>query len=609
MFIKEIKKSNKNPDKIFIYHRLVEPYRTEKGPRHRNILNLGTLTIQRSDWKLLADRIEQIVNGNESMFAVPAEIEALARHYAAILIEKKIMLFGKETVNYEKKDKTEYKEIALSSIKTSKCRSIGAEYIAYSMMKKLGFIDIFKSLGFSDEEINHAALSITGRLVFPASEKATHAWARNTTALDELLGCDFSHLSKNSLYEIIDKLYANRQTIESSLRANEKTIFTLKEKIILYDLTNTYFEGDARSNPKARHGRSKDKRNDRPLVTLGLVVDEMGFPKRSKVMEGNVSEPKTMLSMIEDLSSEGEETKPTVLIDAGIATEENLNMLRQLGYDYVCVARNRPVKPEEIGLNEMLIVKEDKKNRVEVKIFKGETESVLYCQSFLKGKKEEAMKNMYETRFESGMKQIAAAIHKKRGTKAYGKVMERIGRLKSKLSPIARFYEIAVEKDENEIVTKIEWQKVKQEQKEFFYSGKYFLRSSRTDLEEKELWDLYIVLTNIESSFRAMKYDLNMRPIHHQKEERSAGHIFITVLAYHILNAVLTKLGKSGEHYNWTRLRHVMSTQVRVTTSMKSRNGEQFYLRNTSQAEKEQEIILRNLNLKIDPLGAKLLKL
>jgi transposase len=216
---------------------------------------------------------------------------------------------------------------------------------------------------------------------------------------------------------------------------------------------------------------------------------------------------------------------------------------------------------------------------------------------------------MYERRFEDGIKSIEAAIHKKRGTKLYGKVMERLGRLKSKLSPIARFYEITIEKDEQETVTKIEWQRIKQEQKELLYSGSYFLRSSRTDLQEKELWDLYITLTNVESSFRAMKTDLNMRPIYHQKEKRSDGHIFITVLAYHILNAVLSKLREYGDSYSWTRLRQVMSTQVRVTTSMKSRTGKQIYIRNTSIAEKEQEMIFRKLNLKNDPLGAKILKL
>jgi len=280
-------------------------------------------------------------------------------------------------------------------------------------------------------------------------------------------------------------------------------------------------------------------------------------------------------------------------------------MLKKLGYHYVCVARNHPLSKEDLSNCQLETVKEDSKNSVKVKLFKSETEHILYCQSYLKGKKEEAMKTMYETRFEEGLKKIEGSIHKDRGVKRYIKVIERIGRLKEKYSPIARFYEIKIEKDEKEIVTKLEWERINEEIKDSLFSGTYFIRSSRKDLNESELWKLYTVLTNVEHSFRTLKSDLNMRPIYHQKGERCDGHIFITLLAYHVLHSVLKTLEMAGMTYSWERLRTEMSSMQRVTTSFKSKDGKQIYIRNSTPAEGEQRKILKALNLRMDPIGAK----
>ena len=610
MFIKEIKKSNISSDKVFIYHRLIESYNTEKGPRHRNILNLGKLSIKKDLFKVLADRIEQILNGIKPMFNVDQEIEALANHYANVLINKKIKLIDNDKKNKNAEDLPDYETVDLKSITTSACRSIGAEHISYSMMKKLGLLDIFKEIGFSEDEIKYAVISIVGRLVHPGSENATFYWAKNKSSLEELLKDDFINLSRNKMYEIIDKLIDNKELIESKLRENEKNIFSLKEKIILYDLTNTYFEGDSQDNPKAKRGRSKEKRSDCPLLTLALVIDEHGFPKRSRILEGNVSEPKTLQTMVKDLIGDAELfEKPTILIDAGISSEENLTMLRDLGYDYLCVARNQPLTEDEISGADLNIIKEDANNRIEVKLFRRENEQILYCHSELKGKKEEAMKNQYETRFEEGMKSIESSIHKKKGVKQYGKVMERIGKLKGKLSQINMFYEITVEKDAKEKVTKIEWVHKNEEIKNEKFSGSYILRSSRMDLGEQELWELYTVLTNVENTFRTLKTDLNIRPVYHQKTGRCDGHIFITLLAYHIVNSVQTILKKSDIHYSWKKIRDMMSTMCRTSTLMKSKDGKNIVVRTTSNAEKEQEKLLRILKIKIDPIGTKTIRI
>jgi hypothetical protein len=552
---------------------------------------------------MLADRIEQIVGGAEPLFPIPSEVESLAGHFASLLFEQKIKFTSDLIDNFKQETLApDIEEIDLNTIQISKCRTIGAEYISYDMMKRLGLIDIFKDIDFSDSDIRYAVISIIGRMIHPTSELGTYRWAKKDSGLEELMCDDFNRLSRNKLYEVIDKLIDNKELIEDRLRENEKNLFSLKEKIILYDLTNTYFEGSARNNTKAKHGRSKEKRSDCPIVTLALVIDEQGFPKRSKILDGNVTESHTLLSMIKELIDTGDRPeKPTILLDAGIANEGNLTMLRKEGYDYVCVARNNPLKSIDISKEEFRTVNKDNRNEVRVKTFHTANEQILYCESFLKQKKENAMRSMYEQRFESGIKSIEESIHKKRGMKRFDKVCERIGRLKEKSSPIARFYNIEIEKNEDEIVTSIKWNR-KNENDESF-NGSYILRSSRTDLTEKEMWELYTTLTNVENTFRTLKTDLNMRPIHHQKTHRSDGHIFITLLAYHVVNSIQTLLKKEGIKHNWNTIRTIMRTMLRCTTSMNNKAGDKIILRTSSTVEKDQLKILSALKLKPDPLG------
>jgi len=613
MFIREITKKNiktkKKSDKVYVYHRLLENYRTDKGPRQRIIMNLGTLDLHKDLWKPLADRIEQIAFGVDSMMPVNPKIEKHAQHFAKVLIDKKITLSTKDSKSETSVEpEHDFVSVDLNSFESSQSRSIGIEYIAYSMMKKLGMIKIFQDLGFSDDDIKYAVIAIVGRLTQPTSERSTHNWAKNISALPELLEDDFSQLSLNKMYYILDKLMEHKIEIEKGLRINERQLFSLKENILLYDITNTYFEGSSNSNPKAKRGPSKEKRTDCPLIATGMVVDELGFPKRSTFMEGNVAEVKTLENMLKGLNAGYENemfAKPTVIIDAGISCQDNLTWLKKNGYEYICVARNNPLVPEDIKGAEFTIVKDNRNGQVKVKSFKTEDEQIIYCHSDMKEKKENAMRKQYEKRFEDDLKKIIEALQKKRGIKNYDRVMIKIGRLKEKYSPIAHYYEIKVDKDKSEIVTKIEYTRIKDDLREFNFSGSYVLRSSRMDLNETELWNLYVMLTNIEASFRALKTDLNMRPVYHQKEVRCDGHLFVTLLAYHVLVSSRTILKKSDIKYDWTSIKKIMQTMQRVTTSFKCEDGRQVHIRTTSKAEGQQVDILKALKLKINPVRNK----
>lgn len=620
MFIKEIKKQNKGYNQVFSYHRLMESYRTDRGPRQRTILNLGKLELPQEQWKLLADRIEEIVTGQQSLLAVDDAIEQLATHYAKLIIRKQLSV---TTARQKSGDMPEYETVALDSISNSQSRTIGAEYVGLSMYRQLGLEALFQRLGFSDREQQLAALSIVGRLVHPGSEHHSRQWAQELSGLDELLNTDFRQLSNNALYRNLDLLLSHQQAIEAHLKLTERTLFSLKEQIILYDLTNTYFEGAATGNDQAKRSRSKEKRHDRPVVTLGLVIDGWGFPKTSKLFKGNVPEGETLLTMLEALQGEkinsleeGEATSGTpkakrgitVVLDAGIAIEDNIKLLQREGYDYIVVARNKPLDIAELTAADLLTIKQDNHNKVAAKLIQQAGESIVYCKSFLKVKKEQAMKTQFQQRFEQGLSQIAASLTKKRGTKRYEKVWERIGRQKEKYAAIAQYYKIEVTHQDG-IVTALNWEFEKQQQAEQRFSGSYFLRSSRTDLTEQQIWSLYVMLTNLEDAFRCLKSDLVLRPIHHQKKDRVDAHLFTTVLAYHLLISIQTKLRPHGIDMRWWRIRELLSTHIRVTTSMTNKKGERIYIRNCTEPEPFHRAIYKALDLKLMPLTRKRTKL
>jgi hypothetical protein len=220
---------------------------------------------------------------------------------------------------------------------------------------------------------------IAARLIAPGSERSAHVWLQDVTALDDLLGADFVNLSRDRVYKTADMLLRRRSEIEAHLRGREQSLFQLRETLILYDLTNTFFEGTGKYNGKAHFGHSREKRTDCPLVTLGLVLDAGGFPKRSGVFDGNVSEAGTLEGMIAALSTACLLLKPLIVVDAGIGTQKNLDWFKEHGYGYLAVSRKRKIDvPSSL---EMVTVREDKRRLIRAALINnpdaGEIE--LYC--------------------------------------------------------------------------------------------------------------------------------------------------------------------------------------------------------------------------------------
>ncbi|MCJ7809319.1 MAG: IS1634 family transposase, partial [Desulfobulbaceae bacterium] len=513
----------------FISHRLVQSIRTPRGPRQTVVMNLGKLDLSKEKWKELANRIEEVAYGQEMrLIEAPQEIEALAQHYAQLLIKKQLAeRKEKQSINQEQ----DFESINVNAVSSSENKRIGSEHVGLEAMKSLGFFDLFQQLGFTQRQSDLATLLIVGRYVHPGSERELRRYAKEQSALDELLGTSFFHIGNNALYRTSDLLFEHKDQIERFLRMRSKEIFSLKETIILYDLTNTYFTGDA---PGYKRGRSKQKRNDCPLVTLGLVLDENGFVKGSRIFEGNVSEPSTLLSMVESMHEHTKKempplfvTKPTVVMDAGIASKENVLLLKAKGFSYIVVSRT---KPENITYDNFIEIKEGVKAH---SIRQGD-EIFLHCISEGKTKKEKSMVAKARDRMEQELKKVRQGLSKKGCLKSYPKVLERIGRMREHYSRVSKGFTITV-KEHKSKATEMSWQFDKSKLGKP-YDGTYFLQTDRVDLSNEDIWSIYVMLTSVEDAFRCLKSELGLRPIHHSKSDRVDGHLFISVLAYHLLN-------------------------------------------------------------------------
>jgi len=603
MCIRKVTKTNKGSHKQYEEYRLVKGYRDGTRVVQRMIVVMKEIRVPKSQWQDLANALEAMLQGQEVWFSDPAVQKEAKRWFAAYLTVK-----SKGTVTIQAKADTDFENISISSVSNHQPRTIGAEHIALSMYNELGFPGIFSELGFNPKQLSDAALSILGRMLEPGSEHATVLWSRSHTALDILLGTSFNKLSHNALYRITDKIYQHKEHIEQRLRETECSIFNLKETIFLYDLTNTYLEGRAAGIEKGKFGHSKEKRYDCRLLTLGLVIDELGFPKRSKVMEGSVSEGGTLKEMIAYLTDAKDSQPVTVVIDAGISSQENLSFLRESGYHYICVARNHPVSPEMIDEAQFRQVPNQGNTVIRTQLIKQDEESILYCQSVKMGQKERAIQEKFCQRFEAELAKLGNSLNAKGGRKKYEYVQERVIRLKERYKAVSSFYRIEIDRAQDK-ATKLSYVCDQQDKLNDKYSGSYCLRTSHLEFSNDKIWSIYMMLNSVESAFRTLKSELNFRPVYHQKELRAEAHLFIAVLAYHIVNAIRKRLLENDITLSWDSLRKMMRNHQLILTSMQTREGKTITILDTSIAEECHRRIYDALNLSANPVKRKITKL
>ena len=602
MFIRKTRKTDRKTRKDYYSYQLVESVRTERGPRQRILLSLSAdLGLTEENLGLLAHRIEEIFLGSNSLFSPPDEIECLAQKYASQLILRLSQTPPLPPENQE----PDYHTIDLQTVEQQEPRTVGTEHLLLHMASQLQIQKKLRDLGLSEKEVALSLGSLIGRAAFPASERATYTWLCSRTGLGELLEFDFSRTSLDQLYEISDVLLKHKEELETYLEKTQQAVHGYKSTMVLYDLTNTYMEGQNKSNPKAAHGVSKEKRGDCPLITLGLVVNEHGFATRTSFLPGNISELGTLQQMIKALGVDDSLLKPTVVLDAGISSEDNLKWLRDHGYTYVVSARENAPSMELEG--PLTPVGDLEKTNVKAALVKndGGEERWLYCESEAKRIVASQMRELFQHRFEFDLKKLNAGLVKPKGRKKYTKILERIGRLKEKHKRVSGCYEIVVDPSKDGLqAIAVRWT-LQPEKIEERLNGYYFLRTNLIHLGAEELWTLYDSIRTVEDAFRFMKSSLGMRPVYHQKEHRVDGHLWITVLAYHLIRSCIYQLNQQGLVYHWETIRNKMSGRVRVTMRAKTRDGLTMYHRSTTKAEWPQQEIYQALGMSTQILKAK----
>jgi hypothetical protein len=340
-----------------------------------------------------------------------------------------------------------------------------------------------------------------------------------------------------------------------------------------------------------------------------MVLESSGFVRRSKMFPGNVAEGSTLQDMLKGLDAP---KGALVIMDAGrastrgmVAAEANLAWLRQQGYRYLAVSRERTRQFDPDQATEVL-TKSQETVQLQRSLSKGGAEVRLYCHSTGRQTKETAISARFVKQFEDGLTKLADGLAKPRAQKTIAAIQQRIGRLKEKSRGIGQHYEIAVIPDDTGLnATAITWQQTPVEGSRLTHPGVCCLRSNETACDDATLWRTYTMLTDLEAVFRGLKSDLGLRPVFHHTEGRAEAHLFITLLAYQLVQTIRRRLAAKGEHLSWSGLRAVLAVQQRVTATFRQRDGRTLHVRKATVAEPELRQIYDTLQIDPAPGGVR----
>jgi transposase len=578
--------------KTYVNHLLVESVATAQGPRHRTICSLGTLApAPAEDWRGLAHKLSAALGGQTTLVPDPV-VDALAARA--------------RPARGRAPDRPAGDAVAIHAdqVRVEDVREAGPVHVGHQLWQALTLDTILAEAGLSARARRLSEIMTLNRLVSPASEHAMPDWIRRT-ALSDLLGTDFRTLSDEALYRNLDRLHPQRAAIEQALAARERTLFNLDDTLYLYDLTSTYFEGQCPRNPQAKRGYSRDHRPDCKQVVVGLVLDRDGFPKAHEVFDGNRQDRTTVDEMLTALEQRtGRHGGATVVVDRGMAFAENLAQIRARGHHYLVAGRpperhaHLAAFEDDTGWTEIVRTPSPRnpgqhKTRVVIKRAGSGDEVHILCRSDGRRDKDQAIRDKHEPRFLRDLTKLQTRVAHGR-LRAAAKIHEALGRLKERYARVARYYALAYD-DATRAVTWTAQADLQTRAQQL--DGTYLLRTDRQDLSDEEIWRLYMLLTRVEAAFRAMKSPLMERPIFHHLEHRVQTHIFLCVLAYHLLVAIEKRCLDQGVHTSWATLREQLSTHQVVTVVLPATNGRTLRLRTSATPEAIHYEIYRTLQI------------
>ena len=600
MYFKSSVRKNPETGRLDGYYRLVESYRNLEGrPCHRTLLNIGFLNnVSPEQLNKIQAHLNMRMRKQESLFdeSDPVVIEMTNDLWHRLVSEKRVDL--------DWADKAA-RRVDVDTLRHTNVREIGTEWMCFNTWNQLQLTEFLQQQGWNENQIQLAMTQVISRAAYPASELKTSRWIKENSAVCELTGYDREQITKDKLYQSALDLYSIKTPLENHLSNRTNTLFDLQDKIILFDLTNTYFEGRKVRSNLAQFGRSKEKRNDAKLVVLAMVVNIEGFIKYTAIHEGNIADCNTLAAMIEKLYPQSGNRKAIIVLDAGIATKENLAMLEENHYLYVCVCRSKPKEYSYVKdrLNVLLETKSKQEILIKALETKDSKDYYLEITSPAKALKETGMKNLFESRFEEALQKIKNALHTKGGTKKAEKVHERIGRAKEKYGSVQSYFKIQLTiNNVTQEVEEMTWEKdEKQHQQRMAGLGVYFLRTNLPVKDEAVIWNIYNTIREIESTFRTLKTDIDLRPIYHKSDKGTMAHLHLGILAYWLVNTIRHQLKRHDINSDWREILRIGNTQKIITTSGQNTFDEVVSVRKCSEPDENLKRILDILKAKHRP--------
>lgn len=570
------------------YWSLVESVRTPDGPRQRTLCHLGELN--GSDQARWLRTVEVFNEQGEAqqLKLFPAHVEAPA-------------------------DDPRVARVLINRVRLERTRQFGACYLGLEMWKRLGLDRFFEEL-LDDEPADvawsrvAASLAIN-RLCAPGSELAIEQRWYPSTALDDLLGIEDGKINDTRLYRCLDRILPHKTKLERHLKQRYGELFGAEFDVLLYDLTSTYVEGAAEANPMMRRGYSRDHRPDCEQMVIALIVNSEGFPFSYETFDGNRADVSTMEVILRMVERKYGKARRIWIFDRGIVSEENLAAIRQREGQYLVGTPRSQMKRFEAEL-----LKDDwKQVRPEVEVKKvsipqGE-ETYILCRTTGRKEKEKAIRNRFSTSMEKAFTGLQKSIDKGR-LKDRNKMERRLGKIQARHPQVNDLY--AVELRDTAEGTRLFWEMKKDRQAwRESREGAYMLRTNLKAETAEELWAKYMQLTEAEASFRALKSELSIRPLFHQKEPRVKAHVMVAFLGYamwvtlkHLLKRrapIAPKPSANGvddaQPLSPLKALSLLSTLQSADIVLPTTDGHEIRLRRVTEPTAEQKSLLQQLRL------------
>ena len=549
------------------YWALVESYRTSRGPRQRVVAYLGEMDA--------AGRL-----GLHQQAAGPA---AVAQR----------RLFGDV--------EPQWVEIDLKRIAVERKRAFGGPWLGLQLCRRVGLVDfIERTLATGKEEIPWplmAQILILARLCNPSSELHIAEHFYESSALSDLLGVAAEKVNEDRLYRALDQLLPHKEALEKHLKNRLGELFELDYDLLLYDVTSTYFEGEAKQIPLAQRGYSRDHRPDCKQVNIALVVSREGIPLGYQLFAGNRNDVTTLEEIVDRIERLYGKANRIWVMDRGMISEENVRYLKEAGRRYIVGTPKGMLKRFE---RELLAQDWHQVHTgLEVRFCPapGGEELFVLCRSAQRKEKEQAMHERFEKRIEEGLEKIAVSCRKRKQEPVV--VAQRVGRLLGQNSRAAGAFQVRIVPDANGLA-KFSWKKVDRwRQWARLSEGCYLLRSNVMEWSPEELWRVYIQLTEAEAAFHIQKSDLQLRPIWHKKAMRVEAHILVCFLAYVLWKTLAQLCHRAGLGNEPRKVFQELAEVTLVDVLLPTRSGVTIRKRCVSRPTEHQAILLQRLGLQL----------